>query len=323
MQSKTREYKTTMVQNACSKVAGFPEFFKRFQQNMSVAGKAESTIKNYGLSLANVALHFNRLPINLNIEELESYLYYVKKHSPNASDTFFKHTVFSLRFIFKMTGQTENLIRLPALKREYKLPVVLSKPEMVKMLNHPKELKHRVMIGLLYGCGLRCFELSNLKIADIDFDRLLVHVRQGKGKKDRYVPLGDSFAREVKAYIKIYCPDTWLLNSVYHKNIKGGVVCRYNNRSIQHQVKVAAKAAGILKRVSPHSLRHTFATHLLEDGLDILSIKDLLGHVKLQTTLIYLHVAQFTNKRKFSPIENLEGVRIVQGRQLLFDFKEH
>ena len=176
-----------------------------------------------------------------------------------------------------MEGLREKRVVLPALERPKKLPVVLSKEEVRRLLIAPKLLKHRLILGLLYGCGLRCFELRRLLIKDIDFDRSTVHIRQGKGRKDRYVPLSKHLARGLKTYIHYDYPSHWLFNG----NSADGEVVAYSQRGIQWVVREARKAAGLHKNAMAHTLRHTYATHLLEDGLDIMSIKELLGHAQL------------------------------------------
>jgi site-specific recombinase XerD len=175
-------------------------------------------------------------------------------------------------------------------------------------LKAPKLLKHKILIGLLYGCGLRCFEVRNLRLQDLDFDRKQLHVQQGKNKKDRYLPLSEHLIRGLKAYILEDKPTDWLFGGQpqgWDDRAGGDFDSRYSQRGVQHAVKEAVKKAGIIKDVSVHTLRHSFATHLLEDGLDIITVKDLMGHVRIQTTMIYLHVAQSSPKRAFSPLDTL------------------
>lgn len=160
-------------------------------------------------------------------------------------------------------------------------------------------------MGLLYGCGLRCFEVRNIKISNLDFDRKMLHVQLGKGKKDRYVPLSDILIRGLKNYISAESPQNWLFNGKPNGRAGGDFDSRYSQRGVQWAVNEAKKAAGILKDMSVHTLRHTYATHLLEDGLDIMTIKDLLGHECIDTTLIYLHVAQSGRVKPFSPLDTL------------------
>jgi site-specific recombinase XerD len=176
------------------------------------------------------------------------------------------------------------------------------------LLKAPKLLKHRILIGLLYGCGLRCFEVRNLKIADLDFERKMLHVKDGKGKNDRYVPLADILIRGLKNYLEAEQPNEWVFNSKDQEilgRVGGDFDSRYSQRGVQWVGNEAKKKAGILQPMSVHTLRHTFATHLLEEGLDILTIKDLLGHESIDTTMIYLHVAQTEKCRAFSPLDRL------------------
>jgi site-specific recombinase XerD len=153
----------------------------------------------------------------------------------------------------------------------------LSREETRRLLAAPKLLKHRVLFGLLYGCGLRCFEARNIQLPDIDFDQKMLHVRQGKGKKDRYVPIGRALCQWLNDYIAVKSNNVWLFNGRPNGRAGGDFDARYSQRGIQWVVKHAAKQAGIVKNVSAHTLRHSFATHLLEDGLDIVSIKELLA----------------------------------------------
>lgn len=198
-----------------------------------------------------------------------------------------------------------SYLKLPKLPRQKQLPVVLSKQEVYSMLENSTLLKHKILIALLYGCGLRCFEVRNIRLRDLDFDRQQLHVTQGKGKKPRYVPLSRHLVRGVKAYISAEKPKDWLFNGQPIGRAGGDFDGRYSQRGVQWVVNQAVKKAGIIKPVTTHTLRHTYATHMLEDGLDILSIKELMGHARIETTLVYLHVAQLDPKRKFSPLDTL------------------
>ncbi|SIR50085.1 Site-specific recombinase XerD [Pontibacter lucknowensis] len=293
------------MQTACTNVAGFRELYEKFRKKITVSGRGQSTLKNYSHHLVRVALHFNCLPTELDPDQLNDYLYLVKEEHNTPSNSYFKFTVYSLRYVFRMEGLKDKRIELPALRREGKLPVVLSKPEVKRLLSAPKLLKHRVLIATLYGCGLRCSEVCNLKLSDLDFDRRMLHVRQGKGGKDRYLPLSGHLVRGLEKYILSECPQQWLFNGQVQENEQGLRDRRYTTAGIQWVVREARKAAGIQKQLTPHTLRHTYATHLLEDGLDIVSIKDLLGHACIDTTMVYLHVAQSGRKKPFSPLDTL------------------
>ncbi len=293
-----KQQESTLVQQACTKVAGFTALHKCLEKKIIVSGKSMSTLNNYMRCIAHVALYFNCLPSVLDIEQIEEYLLYVKKKNTTASESFFKHTVYGLRFLFRAQGRDDRAIRLPQIKRDNKLPVVLSPSEMKSLLKVPQLLKHRVLLGLLYGCGLRCMEARSLLIKDLDFDRNKVHVRQSKGRKDRYVPIGVNLTRGLKNYLEAERPSKWLFNGKNHHEA-------LSQKGVQWVVREATKKTNIKKQVTVHTLRHTYATHLLEDGLDIVSIKELLGHAHIETTMVYLHVAQAGRQAPFSPLDRL------------------
>ncbi len=274
----------------------------RFERTVSVLGRSPKTYECYSRHLAALALHFGALPTDLDSEQVHEYLFMLQKRSRTPSQTYFKHTVYGLRFLPKSEGLEYAYLRLPQIKADKKLPVVLSKQEVWAMLTHCTLLKHRILIGLLYGCGLRCREVRSLRLADIDFDRLQVRVVQGKGKKDRYLPLSIHLARGLKTYIAAEKPQGYLFGGARSMDPTGP---SYSQKGVQWAVREAAKRAGIIKQVCVHTLRHTFATHLLEDGLDILHVKELLGHEDIETTLVYLHVARVDGRKPFSPLDTL------------------
>lgn len=269
---------------------------------MHTSGRSESTLNNYSRYLSQIALHFNCLPTELQEDQIEDYLHFLlKKGTP--SESYFKHTIYGLRFLFRLEGLNDKRIALPSIQREKKLPVVLSRQEVKTLLKTAVLLKHRLIIGLLYGCGLRCGEVRNILLKDIDLDRRTLLVRQGKGNKDRYVPLGELLFRGITSYIEAENPQTYLFTGSQHEG-DAEENCA-SQRGIQWAVKTLAKKAGILKDVNVHTLRHSYATHLLEDGLNIISVKELLGHAHIETTMIYLHVAQCTHTKLFSPLDTL------------------
>ena len=258
-----------------------------------------------------MSLHFGKIPTELDPEQIHDYLFYLQKKSKSPSQSYFKHTVYGLRFLLKSEGLSYDFLSLPEIKKEKKLPVVLSKQEVWQMLSGCKLLKHKMLIGLLYGCGLRCMEVRNVQLKDLDFDRKQLKVVQGKGKKDRYLPLSEHLIRGLKKYIEAEKPENYLFGMPREgragasTSLSTGFDSRYSQRGVQWVVKQASKTAKILKEVSVHTLRHSFATHLLEDGMDILSIKNLLGHESIDTTLIYLQIAQLSTQKLFSPLDTL------------------
>jgi integrase len=223
---------------------------------MSVLGRSKKTLEGYGRHLAVTALHFGRTPLELTAEEVRDYLYELQNRSKTPSQTYFKHTVFGLRFLLKSEGLPYDYLLLPEIKTEKKLPTVLSKEEVWRMLGTPRVLKHRILLGLLYGCGLRCLEVRNVRLRDLDFDRKVLHVVQGKGKKDRYLPLSEHLIRGLKAYIESEKPRDWLFNGKPEADRSGGDFdSRYSQRGVQWAVKQAALRAGVRKDVHVHTLR--------------------------------------------------------------------
>lgn len=289
-------------------MAGFDQLLSRFERTISVLGRSQSTFNCYSRHIAAMALHFGCLPTELDPEQVHEYLYALQQRSKTPSQTYFKHTVYGLRFLLKSEGLPYDFLHLPGIKHEKKLPVVLSKEEMMRLLRAPQLLKHKMLLGLLYGCGLRCIEVRGLRLRDLDFDRHMLHIVQSKGKKDRYVPLSKHLVRGLQAYIAAERPQEWLFNGqpYGHQGRAGGDFdSRYSQRGVNWVVKSAARAAGIRKEISAHTLRHTYATHLLEDGLDIITLKELLGHERIETTMEYLHVCQLDKSRAFSPLDTL------------------
>jgi integrase/recombinase XerD len=255
--------------------------------------------------VASISLHFGKIPTELDPEQVQDYMFYLQKKSKTPSQTYFKHTVYGLRFLLKSEGLPYEFLRLPSIKHEKKLPTVLSKQEVWAMLMAAKLLKHKVLIGLLYGCGLRCMEVRSIRLQDLDFDRKQLKVVQGKGRKDHYVPLSEHLIRGLVKYINTEKPKDYLFNGQPNGRAGGDFDSRYSQRGVQWAVKQIAKAAGIQKEVHTHTMRHSYATHLLEDGMDIMTLKNLLGHENIETTMEYLQIAQLQSQRIFSPLDTL------------------
>ena len=260
-----------------------------------------STTLNYGRCLASMALHLGVNPLDLDTDQVADYLLWRKQQSNTPSESYFKHTVYGLRLVYRLNGRDEHRICLPEIRRDKKLPVVLSQAEIRQLIKTPKLLKHRVLLALLYGCGLRCAEVCSIKLQDLYFDRCQLHLKQGKGGKHRYLPLSPMLIGGLKKYIEAERPCVYLFNA----KDPSGYKKPYTPRAVQWVVREARNKSGINKQVTTHSLRHTYATHLLEMGLDIVSLQKLLGHATIQTTMIYLHVAQLKPQAAFCPLDHL------------------
>jgi len=166
------------------------------------------------------------------------------------------------------------------------------------LFNKVSNLKHKTILAIIYSCGLRVSELINMQTRDIDDKRMLINIRSSKGNKDRQVQLTENILKLIKKYYNIYLPQEYLINGM-----NGG---KYSSASIQKIIKAACKRAGIYKKVTPHTLRHSFATHLLENGTDIRFIQNILGHSNIQTTQIYTHVSTTHLKNIKNPSDNMD-----------------
>jgi integrase len=251
-----------------------------------------------------MALHFGCLPTELDPEQVKDYLFELQQRSQTPSQTYFKHTVYGLRFLLKTEGLPYEHLHLPAIARPEKLPVILSRQEIWQMLQTAQLLKHKLLVGLLYGCGLRCMELRNIELKHLDFDRKLLHIVQSKGNKDRYVPLSIHLVRGIHTFIAAMHPKRYLFEGTGNpdgKDFDG----RYSQRGVQWAVKRISKDAGLLKEVNVHMLRHTYATHLLEDGVNIITVQKLLGHANIESTMVYLHVCQTPDQLPQSPLDKV------------------
>lgn len=277
---------------------------QRFERNISILGRSPRTFDNYSRHVAAITLHFQCLPTELDPEQVKDYLYELQQRSKTPSQTYFKHTVYGLRFLLKAEGLPYAHLHLPAIQKEKKLPVILSREELWQMLQSATLLKHKLLIGLLYGCGLRCMEVRKLRLKDLDFHRKLVHIVQSKGNKDRYVPLSEHLIRGIQKYISTAHPKQYLFEGSGNpegKDFDG----RYSQRGVQWAVKTVAQQAGLIKEVHTHMMRHSYATHLLEDGVNIISVQQLLGHANIESTMVYLHVCTPPDKLPQSPLDKV------------------
>jgi integrase/recombinase XerD len=258
---------------------------QRMIDDLSVRNRSVRTIECYVEHVARFARYFGRSPEQLGPEQIRQYLVYLVQER-KVSWSSFNQAVCALRFLYNVTLK-RNYPReyIPFGKRPKRLPTVLSQEETVRFLECVENLKHRTLLTTLYACGLRLSEGRRLRPRDIDSARMLVHVRQGKGQKDRIVPLSPALLEQLRTWWRTARPPEWLFPG---QGGRGPL----SDHTVQKVCQRAARQAGLTKRVSPHTLRHSYATHLLEAGVDLRTLQKLLGHACLSTTLIYTHVSQ-------------------------------
>jgi integrase/recombinase XerD len=297
-QTKLVKKSVSVVDQACDKVKGFRDLLREMEDKMRLSDLSRSTLVNYSRTLGQICLHFGKLPQEISEKEINKYLADLTRQRTPPSRSNFKFTVYSLRYCYTLLGLKERKVELPRLKHSHKLPVVLNREETKILLRAPERLKERVLLSLLYSAGLRAGEASRLKIGDIDAGRMMIHIRQSKGKKDRYVLLSPLMLIGLRKYYHADHPVDYLFNGS-----KPGTPLSVNG--MQWILRKVLTKCKLRKEITLHTLRHTYATHLLELGMDIVTIKELLGHERIETTMIYLHVAIPTRSNLFSPFDRL------------------
>lgn len=292
----------TIVEQAIIAVPGFENVVKKLEQQVILRGQSNSTLQNYIRRIALFVLHFEKLPEQLDEDQINEYLTALARDPKSPSRSSFKHMVYGLRYYYRLLGMNKQAIALPSLKRDTKLPIILNRQELKELFRTPRLLKQRIVLTLIYSAGLRGQEVINLKISDVDFERTTIHIRQSKYKKDRIVPLSPTMAIGLKKYLKAENPHIWLFNGKQPES-------KYSVRGLSWVMRENLKKTSITKDVNLHSLRHSYATHLLEEGLNIVTLKELLGHAEITTTMIYLHVAQCKHIKPHSPLDTLYSQR--------------
>jgi site-specific recombinase XerD len=257
----------------------------------------EKVQKDYVRHVRTFAAFLGRSPDTATSEDLRRYQLHMAQQQISAGSI--NAAIAALRFFFTVTLERPDLVRpLRIVSEPRKAPVVLSQEEVARLLEAAPGLKYKAALSVAYGAGLRVSEVANLKVSDIDRERMTLRVEQGKGQRDRYVMLSPRLLELLREWWHAARPQVWLFPG---QNPINPVTARQLNRA----VTAAKDLAGISKRVSPHTLRHSFATHLLEQGADIRVIQVLLGHAKLETTALYTRVAVSTIRDVESPLERL------------------
>lgn len=269
-----------------------PKHTHLFVKEMQRRNYAQNTIKNYQANIHQFLNHFaaSQHPLHLNESHIKEYLGQFAE--PNTQRN--HHGAIKLYYTI-CHGQANKFKYIPYCKKSKKLPIVLSVQEIQQMFDASHNLKHRVILALLYSCAIRASELINLMWCDIDRARMIITIRQAKGKKDRQVPLTPKLITLLTDYYRHYKPVTYVLN--------GQHTLQYSKESVLQVVQQTAARAGIKnKRVYTHLIRHCSATHMLEQGTDLNLIQRLLGHSSVKTTAIYAHISHNLISRIQSPL---------------------
>jgi integrase/recombinase XerD len=270
---------------------------RRMIEDMTIRKFAPKTQHDYVQRVKNFAAFMGRSPDTATFEDVRRYQLHLTMSGVGVATI--NQTVSTLRFLFRVTLRRHDIVEHTHFIREpRKLPVVLSPEEVARLLNAAPGLKYKAALSVAYGAGLRANEVISLKVSDIDSQRMMIRVEQGKGRKDRYVMLSPHLLALLRAWWKAARPQGWLFPG---RDPVQPITTRQLNRACH----TAAQMAEIDKRVSLHTLRHSFATHLLEQNIDVRVIQVLLGHAKLDTTALYTRVATKSISEVMSPLERI------------------
>lgn len=268
-------------------------------EKLRIKRYAERTVKIYSGMFEEFINYYNTRKIDeITHEEVMQFIRYLV-HERGVSTSYQNQMINAIKFYYeKVLGGVKKYYEIERPRREKPLPVVLSEEEISKIIRSLKNIKHKALIMLTYSAGLRISELLNLQTKDIDSGRMMIHIRQAKGKKDRYTLLSAKTLEVLREYYKLYRPKGYLFEGMHGD--------RYSERSAQNVLKKAVIQVGIKKHVTMHTLRHSFATHLLENGTDLRYIQELLGHASSKTTEIYTHVTSKGREQLKSPLDHLD-----------------
>jgi integrase/recombinase XerD len=272
---------------------------RRMTEDMQVRNFSPHTQNSYVQQVSLFARHFGKSPEVLGPEEIRSYQVYLTNEKKLAPSSILI-TVSALRFLYKVTLHRDWCLEdiIPAPKKPQKLPIVLSPEEVLQFLSCVQSIKHRTILTVCYAAGLRISEAVRLKVADIDSERMVIRVEQGKGQKDRFVMLSPRLLEVLRAWWPVDKPKQWLFPG-------DRVDSCISSDAVELACQKAHRCCGISKPVTPHSLRHCFATHLVESGTDVRTIQLLLGHRSLATTARYLRIAISKVCSTVSPLDLL------------------
>jgi len=279
------------------------ELRQKMIKSMKLRNLGKQSQRSYLAAVTGLATYYRKSPDDITKEMIEDYLLYLINETKRAPEGV-AVVVSGLRFFCKHVLGDEQRSPTYGTRRVRKLPTVLTQEEIWRIINAPKNMKHRLLLMTTYSAGLRASEVIALKPEHIDSKRMLIKVEQGKGGKDRYTLLSTMLLQELRHYYKAFRPKTYLFPSAY----KGRGLLTYE--TVRSTYEDARKKAGVNKGPGIHTLRHSFATHLLEAGYDLRKIQILMGHKSLTTTMIYLHVSRETLSKIKSPLDLFDLERV-------------
>ncbi len=265
------------------------DYLRELEEHLKLRNYSKETIKSYS---SHIKKYFEHL--NGEHPDFQNAKSYILKKLGTKNPASVHHTIFAIEYFFK--NVLNQKIYIPKPKRNKTIPVILTKEEIKSMIDKTSNIKHKLILKILYGCGLRVSEIVNIKKEDINFQEKLIHIKLAKGKKDRFVKIPESLLKELISYCNL------TNDEILFPSNRGG---KLTKKTIGKIVESATKKAEIKKEVYPHLLRHSFATHLLEQGTDLRIIQKLLGHSDIKTTQIYTQISQQSIKNVRSPLDNI------------------
>lgn len=278
---------------------------QRMIEDLQLRGLAERTQTSYVQAVRQLAEHYHKSPDQITEEELRQYFLYLKnvKHVSRSTHTL---ALCAIKFFYEHTLKREwHTLDFARPAKKQKLPVVLSMQEVGQILNCIHFTRYRVCLTTIYACGLRLLEGVSLQVKDIDGQRKMIHVRQGKGGKDRYVPLPEAVLTMLRRYWESHRNSTWLFPSVHSFRAPEHASQFMHETGVQKAFRAALQESGVKKEATVHTLRHSYATHLLEAGLNLRVIQSYLGHNSPATTAIYTHLTSTVNTQASETINDL------------------
>lgn len=271
------------------------EFLKKLETELKISKNSFYTIRNYLIFNSNLLTLAKKNPEQVNVDDVKSFM--AEKLIDKAASSVILFLA-AIKYAYSSILKKDITAEIKRPKKEKKIPIVLNKEEVKKLIDSLSNYKSKLMISLIYACGFRVSELVNLKVNDLDFTEKIGHARQAKGKKDRVFNIPDFLLNNLRKQAEKQKQEN-------REFLFTGPKGKLSSRNIEKIVKKAAEKAGINKKVSPHTLRHSFATHLLESGVNIRMIQELLGHSSISTTELYTHVSSEELKKISSPLDSL------------------